>query len=213
MKYYIYGHYREDTRLIFYIGKGSNQRAWSKHNRNKYWKNIVEKHGYYVEILHCFIDEEEAYKKEVELIKSMAPCANLAPGGLGGDTLSKLSYIDRCKFREGAKIRAADPDGGVAKAAELRRGKTKHDDAGLKRMAESHSKTYSGKGNPMFGQTFWAKKDAEQQVEIKKQISETLKETCEKNPRKYKIVECPHCGKIGGQTGLTRYHFNNCKDK
>lgn len=24
-------------------------------------------------------------------------------------------------------------------------------------------------------------------------------------------VECPHCNKVGGQIGMTRYHFNNCK--
>ena len=26
-------------------------------------------------------------------------------------------------------------------------------------------------------------------------------------------VECPHCGKIGGNSGMKRYHFDNCKMK
>lgn len=28
-----------------------------------------------------------------------------------------------------------------------------------------------------------------------------------------KKTECPHCGKIGGASNMTRYHFNNCKNK
>ena len=24
-------------------------------------------------------------------------------------------------------------------------------------------------------------------------------------------VECPHCGKVGGETNMRRYHFTNCK--
>jgi hypothetical protein len=31
--------------------------------------------------------------------------------------------------------------------------------------------------------------------------------------RTVKIVLCPHCKKQGGASGMTRYHFDNCKDK
>lgn len=31
--------------------------------------------------------------------------------------------------------------------------------------------------------------------------------------RMIKIVSCPHCNKQGGESGMTRYHFDNCKDK
>lgn len=27
------------------------------------------------------------------------------------------------------------------------------------------------------------------------------------------VVSCPHCGKTGEQRGMTRYHFENCKEK
>ena len=34
------------------------------------------------------------------------------------------------------------------------------------------------------------------------------------NLRKPKrIIECPHCGIIGGSNAMTRYHFDNCKKK
>ena len=31
--------------------------------------------------------------------------------------------------------------------------------------------------------------------------------------KKYEKVTCPHCGKIGGITGMKCWHFNNCKEK
>ena len=31
--------------------------------------------------------------------------------------------------------------------------------------------------------------------------------------RKYEKVTCPHCGKIGGITGMKCWHFDNCKEK
>ena len=31
--------------------------------------------------------------------------------------------------------------------------------------------------------------------------------------REIKILLCPHCKKQGGACGMTRYHFDNCKDK
>ena len=27
---------------------------------------------------------------------------------------------------------------------------------------------------------------------------------------KHKIIECPHCGKVGGETTMKRWHFDNC---
>ena len=31
--------------------------------------------------------------------------------------------------------------------------------------------------------------------------------------KKTRVKECPHCGKIGGVAGMTRYHGDNCKHK
>jgi hypothetical protein len=34
------------------------------------------------------------------------------------------------------------------------------------------------------------------------------------SPRlKNKIVTCPHCGKVGGEGGMVRWHFENCKSR
>lgn len=213
MEYYIYGHYCKDSGDLFYIGKGCKKRAWSKHNRNEYWHNIVHKHGYTVKILHIFNSETAAFNKEVELIKSLSPRANIAVGGFGGDTFSNLPEDKKESIRAAAKIKAQDPKGGVAKAAKMRKGKTKNSCDALKRMAASHSLKYKGSNNPMFGKTFWDMKTDDEAILIKNKISQSLKNTYKEKPRKYKKVKCPHCGKVGGQPGLTRYHFDNCKDK
>ena len=30
---------------------------------------------------------------------------------------------------------------------------------------------------------------------------------------KHKIIECPYCHKVGGETAMPRWHFDNCKEK
>ena len=48
-KYYIYAHFNSDDKL-FYIGKGSGPRAYTKYGRNKCWYAHA-KDGFRVEIL------------------------------------------------------------------------------------------------------------------------------------------------------------------
>ncbi|RAZ47421.1 hypothetical protein DP175_03995 [Polynucleobacter paneuropaeus] len=52
MDFYTYAHKKPDG-SIFYIGQGSTKykRAYSTKGRNKHWHNVVNKHGYEVEIL------------------------------------------------------------------------------------------------------------------------------------------------------------------
>jgi hypothetical protein len=86
-KYYIYAHIRKDTNTIFYIGKGSKNRAYFKSNRSLFWKRIVEKCGYEVIFLLKDLSEEEAYKAEITFImaeKLKGNCeANFTNGGDG----------------------------------------------------------------------------------------------------------------------------------
>lgn len=73
--HYVYAHYTSDTNELFYIGKGSKNRAWST-KRNKYWKRIVKKHGLNVQILLRTEDPEYAYLQESLAIAEFRPKAN-----------------------------------------------------------------------------------------------------------------------------------------
>ena len=97
---YIYRHIRKDTNQVFYIGigtdnKGKHTRAKSK-ARNRYWKRIVEKTDYEVEILFDDITKEEAISKEIEFIQiygrrdlSLGTLCNLTDGGEGASNMSE----------------------------------------------------------------------------------------------------------------------------
>lgn len=74
-KYYLYRHIRLDTNQPFYIGIGSKSnnsknisteylRAFNKSKRKQFWKNIVSKTDYKVEIVYECNDYEEIKNKE-----------------------------------------------------------------------------------------------------------------------------------------------------
>ena len=69
---YVYRHIRLDKNEPFYIGIGSditNKRANEKARRSKFWKKIVAKTDYEIEILFDDISFDEAKVKEIEFIK------------------------------------------------------------------------------------------------------------------------------------------------
>ena len=41
---------------------------------------------------------------------------------------------------------------------------------------------------------------------------ETKKKIGDANRRPKKRIECPHCGKIGGEPQMIQWHFDNCKE-
>lgn len=84
--YYVYRHLMSDTKELFYIGKGKDRRAFEGSSRNKFWKNIVKKHGYIVEFIKENLTEEESLILEKGEIEKYKPKANLSTGGLGGAT-------------------------------------------------------------------------------------------------------------------------------
>lgn len=85
--FYVYRHVRLDNNTPFYVGKGVGSRAYSKQNRNTYWRNIVKSAGYEVEVIMDNLTEEAAFQKEVEFIKLYKNCgyceANKTDGGEG----------------------------------------------------------------------------------------------------------------------------------
>lgn len=85
--YYVYRWIRLDTNTPFYVGKGKLKRAYETTNRNRYFKNIINKTACEVEIVISDLEESEALFKEVEFIKiykKLGYCeANITNGGEG----------------------------------------------------------------------------------------------------------------------------------
>jgi len=90
---YVYQHITKDTKEIFYIGisnANNLKRAYTNYKRSIFWKNIVDKHGYNVEIIYKNLTWEEACNIEINLIKQygrrdlgLGTLVNLTDGGDG----------------------------------------------------------------------------------------------------------------------------------
>ena len=84
--HYTYCHISEKTNQIFYYGKGSRERAYTKNCRNNKWHEIA-KDGYRIEILAKWQTHEEALEHEKFLIwcaRDMnLPIVNMTGGGQG----------------------------------------------------------------------------------------------------------------------------------
>jgi hypothetical protein len=80
--YYVYAHKDVASGVIFYIGKGSDNRAWVTDRRGTDWHGRVStlKEGWTVEILEEDLSEDEAFGREFELIEEH--------GGPGGDLVN-----------------------------------------------------------------------------------------------------------------------------
>jgi hypothetical protein len=208
---YVYRHIRLDTNEIFYIGIGSEnndyKRAYTKRNRNKHWRNIVNKTDYEVEIVLDNLTWDEACTKEIEFIKlygrkdlNEGTLCNLTDGGEG-----PLGFVHSQESREKlSKSKIGKPTPTKGKPG-TNLGK-KFSEETKQRMSESHigkkhalgskrtneakqkySESKLGDKNPMYGKDPWNKGITHQ-------------------------VTCPHCNKTGDKVVMSRWHFDKCKN-
>jgi len=110
MSFATYAHYRPDG-TVFYIGKGSIKRAYSKLGRNVVWKRIVQKYGgFEVKVLAEWQTEQDAFDHEIVLIDSFRSMgytlANISAGGLGA---TGCRHTDEFKKRIAEILKANNP--------------------------------------------------------------------------------------------------------
>jgi len=109
---YLYRHIRLDKNEVFYIGIANDytyKRSKIKANRNTYWKNIVNKTSYEIEIMLDDLTWEDACLKEKEFIAlygrknlGLGTLCNLTNGGDGTPGI-KRSEEYRLKLSERQK--------------------------------------------------------------------------------------------------------------
>jgi hypothetical protein len=112
---YLYRHIRLDTNEVFYVGIGTfKKRCFEKGKRNSFWKNVVAKTPYRVDIIFDDIDREFALQKKIEFISiygrrdlGKGTLVNLTNGGDEGGGQEnkgrKASEETRRKLREAKK--------------------------------------------------------------------------------------------------------------
>jgi len=137
---YIYLHRRNDTGEVFYVGKGTRERATVTKSRNPHWHNVVNKAGFTVEIIAKGLTDEEAYWAEVLLIEAHGGVENLTNVTKGGDAPpcippKELSYQ--------AKLQWQDPDYRRLKSSQV---KAQWQDPEMRRkMSVALSKSHTGR--------------------------------------------------------------------
>lgn len=67
----VYLHRRNDNNSIFYVGMGNLKRSKDKYHRNNYWNNIVNKFGYYTDVVAKDLSVDDAYELEMFLISEL----------------------------------------------------------------------------------------------------------------------------------------------
>lgn len=122
----VYRHRRLDNHEVFYVGIGkTKKRAYSNGSRNTYWKNIVSKHGYNIEILAEGLSWEDACELECFLIEEYGrkdlgtgQLVNMTDGGDGVKGHSpeaikkiKATHIGRVQSKEEIAKRVASNTG------------------------------------------------------------------------------------------------------
>jgi hypothetical protein len=195
-----------------YVGSGT--RLW----------HSIKKHGrenFKMEILEFCSDRELLKKREAELItEEMLKdplCMNLRTGGEGGYSVTE-------EVKERIKIRWT-PERRLAQAERLRTViKNRFENWSYKvRQKKVPEKTRS----QLTKEQWERRRNSERYKDICEKMSQKAKARVHRNHteeskkkmsdlkigKKQSIVECPHCGKVGGSATMPRWHFDNCKLK
>ena len=140
--FHTYIHQRLTDQKVFYVGKGSLHRAYSRDHRNRHWRAVVAKHGYVVTLCSIWGTEKEAFDHERFLIgcfRSMGhPLTNMTDGGEGivgvvctpetraKISAAKLAWTAEQKERQLAALRSPEVRAKISAAGKGRKLSAEH---------------------------------------------------------------------------------------
>lgn len=144
-RFCLYFHFTADTHQVFYVGIGSGYRPRRFTGRNKMWKRIVEKHGFYAQVMFNGLAWDEAGEMEKKYIKifgkrslKQGPLANLTDGGDGAvgcvsNVGSKRTQEQRQRISAALKGRKVDPEALANSVAAKKRNREERIRLGIKK--------------------------------------------------------------------------------
>ena len=151
MNYYVYAHVKPDQ-TVFYVGKGTRQRAWSQHGRNERWKRTVAKYGYSVMLLADQLTQEQAVEEEAAVIAYFKPFGSLV------NILDRGDISPTSNPEVAAKVSAAASRWQKGRTlSDTHRAKISENHAWKGRTRPEHSALmkakglFAGKNNPFYG--------------------------------------------------------------
>ena len=194
----VYRHVNLDSNKVFYVGIGTEKRAYDYKNRNKEWKTQADTSTIETEILFECNTREQAYQKEVEFInlygrvdKKTGTLVNKTDGGgwLKGAIWSPERierYSTNARSRGNLK-KWQEKNGSAVKRKKLPKQKQEHIEVrveGIKRAWQSKTQEERNHQTTLF---------------------------INSNPSR-KIQDCVYCERsIQGASAFKRFHGENCK--
>ena len=201
---------------LYALKKGTHTNIKMQNRYNKY------KHFSYV-VLSEFESRESAYEKEQELLDMYYKDENYLMCNSKATQPPIKNGEDNSMFGKGYKLKG-EKNGMYGKnhtEESIQKMKNAFDEERL----DAASERILGNKNPS-KRSEVAKKISESKlgdknVMKKQEVKEKMIESCKKTRAlkklngipNYKTVYCSYCGKQGAANNMTRYHFENCKNK
>lgn len=151
--------------------------------RSKFWTRIAKKHGVIVEIIEAGLDEKTAFEREIFYIAQHRKTLCNQTDGGTGGDLFR--FVDREKHKASINLEQCSRGGKI--------GGAKGSAIGIETQRRMKLGFFDSKLQSILGKRGGA---------ANRGIS-----------RSFNTVACPHCGVIGKDCAMYRWHFDKCKKK
>jgi len=144
--YCVYIHRKPGGGDVFYVGIGSPKRPYDFKRRNKFWKYVVNKHGYEIEVLHRGLSWESARDIEIQLIEEhgrrdlgKGTLVNLTDGGEGAHGRIENEYTKKRRIKSLKEYYSNNNPPMLGKH---------HSEESKRIMSDKNKKTHYGENHP-----------------------------------------------------------------